>query len=583
MRQRAAAALGLLALLCGACGEDKKAASPTITDANNGDNNGGADMGAPDQEDMEASRAPDGSACTAAEQCQGGACLSEADGYPGGACTTLGCAQGAACQGDAQCAFLDEERAASACFPRCGEGDPCREGYECRTFGEASFCLPAPPPEPEPLPDGAPCARREDCQGGFCLTEDDGFPGGMCTSAACRNLDDCHGAESLCLLSAQPTYCVQRCERQDDCREGYICQPIQGGAFCAPSPTAGTFVPQEGDLPFGVSCGETLAEEDAFQGGLDRHTLRFSIPEGATSFMVVPYSPGGQIYPVALTSPTRRLDIFGEYNFALANAGFLINLSPLLMPQAPQFASFVEAGAYELDVAAGQDLCHYVLPKRGRGSQLDLNFYFVGAADLDAESAGENERFQRALESFNAIYGQQGAGLRFVRYNDITGADEARFRVIRSQEAVFRLVTLAAPPGEGADDLLSVNVFFIDDFAIPGGSVLGISAGLPGAAGFHGGRGSGLVFSAAVLGDPELLGQVLAHEVGHYLGLFHTTEQGGVDDDPLADTPACAPNLWRNPGQCPDITNLMFPFAGDDHMVLTGDQGEVIHANPLVK
>lgn len=184
MRQRAAAALVLLALLCGACGEDKKAASPTITDANNGDNNGAADMGQPDQEDMEASRAPDGSPCAAAAECQGGACLLEADGYPGGACTTLGCAQGAACQGDAQCAFLDEARTASACFPRCGEGDPCREGYACRTFGEASFCLPAPQPEPEPLPDGAPCARREDCQGGFCLTEDDGFPGGMCTSAA---------------------------------------------------------------------------------------------------------------------------------------------------------------------------------------------------------------------------------------------------------------------------------------------------------------------------------------------------------------------------------------------------------------
>jgi hypothetical protein len=79
------------------------------------------------------------------------------------------------------------------------------------------------------------------------------------------------------------------------------------------------------------------------------------------------------------------------------------------------------------------------------------------------------------------------------------------------------------------------------------------------------------------------VGQVLAHEVGHYLGLFHTTEQGGISQDPLEDTPSCPSTQWDNPARCPDITNLMFPFAGNDHMTLTRDQGDVIHANPLVK
>jgi hypothetical protein len=51
----------------------------------------------------------------------------------------------------------------------------------------------------------------------------------------------------------------------------------------------------------------------------------------------------------------------------------------------------------------------------------------------------------------------------------------------------------------------------------------------------------------------------------------------------LDDTPFCPSNQWRNPGNCPDIQNLMFPFAGNDHANVTDDQAFVLHANPLVK
>jgi hypothetical protein len=50
---------------------------------------------------------------------------------------------------------------------------------------------------------------------------------------------------------------------------------------------------------------------------------------------------------------------------------------------------------------------------------------------------------------------------------------------------------------------------------------------------------SGIVFNYLAIDTAEQLAHVMAHEAGHYLGLFHTTEQTGTTFDPLQDTPEC--------------------------------------------
>ena len=77
----------------------------------------------------------------------------------------------------------------------------------------------------------------------------------------------------------------------------------------------------------------------------------------------------------------------------------------------------------------------------------------------------------------------------------------------------------------------------------------------------------------------EYTGIVFAHEVGHYLGLYHTSEQNGFSFDPLQDTPECG----RISASCPDVNNLMFPFAGITHTEVSDEQGFVVGANPLTK
>jgi len=122
---------------------------------------------------------------------------------------------------------------------------------------------------------------------------------------------------------------------------------------------------------------------------------------------------------------------------------------------------------------------------------------------------------------------------------------------------------------------------------------------------------SGAVINAANLpGNPGLctgglnlscgadeVAYVAAHEGGHWMGLYHTTEQQGDNFDSLADTGKCPSACGKTPddpplnfknctasASCAGGDNLMFWLLENSLQgKLTCEQGGVMRANPVVK
>lgn len=141
----------------------------------------------------------------------------------------------------------------------------------------------------------------------------------------------------------------------------------------------------------------------------------------------------------------------------------------------------------------------------------------------------------------------------------------------------------------GATDI--VNVFFIEDWDYPqstseASGTLGIAASIPGSFGVNS-SWNGVIVNLALHGAPtssniEFLGKTATHEIGHWLGLYHTTENGGTLFDPLSDTPQC-PTFYNNPAQCSDGSNLMFWLADPSQNIVTQDQYQMLKASPIVR
>jgi hypothetical protein len=64
----------------------------------------------------------------------------------------------------------------------------------------------------------------------------------------------------------------------------------------------------------------------------------------------------------------------------------------------------------------------------------------------------------------------------------------------------------------------------------------------------------------------DLMAGTMAHEVGHYMGLFHPVEGGFAEWDALADTVDCTRR-----SECEDElgTNLMYPYSICDNTSCT--------------
>jgi len=261
---------------------------------------------------------------------------------------------------------------------------------------------------------------------------------------------------------------------------------------------------------------------------------------------------------------------------------------------------------------------------------VDVAFYLAsvktaasGAATITAANAPNDPTMKRMVSTLANLYSTAGVCLGNVTFYDLPPWAVTRFGALDIDTVgpcsdLDQMFTLSAPGNQ-------INFFLVGAFRTTAQGdvkVAGIDGTIPGPSAFGGTIHSGAVVNAADLpANPGLcsgnlnlscgadeVGYVAAHEGGHWMGLYHTTEQLGDNFDPLADTgkcpcASCVPVASRSQCSTFDPSNPLVNFknctqsascAGGDNLMfwllenslqgkLTCEQGAVMRANPVAK
>ena len=281
------------------------------------------------------------------------------------------------------------------------------------------------------------------------------------------------------------------------------------------------------------------------------------IAEGATfgdNALVFPFLPDQQIQP-------------GDYAFPLFSDGGI--------------------GTVQAIVKSGDPNARQVL---------DANFFVVTdhqSIDEQAERDALSGTYRQIGEQ---IFGQQNLGVGTMQILDVPADLKARHSQLEvaaddgnSPEIRHLCSSLRGLSGEAR----TINFAIVDNIVAdppppPGqdaGETEGIAAGIPGVPLLADMGNSCVIIIANGGRDIDQLGTTTWHEAGHFLGLFHTSEEDGATFDPLPDTPEC-----RDPNgdgtideqEC-GAAGQNFMFYDSDSTNMTAHQAFVMRHNPLFR
>ena len=258
----------------------------------------------------------------------------------------------------------------------------------------------------------------------------------------------------------------------------------------------------------------------------------FVVPEDGISFILSILLRSNSITKFySLTDPD-GLDILSTsstpnlYNNAsgrMGNSGY----ANILVPQSPSFSA--KAGIWRFRAYSNDRVKLALRSGTAPTSATIVVQPFITGSTWDAGD------LNAALRVMSNIYSANGITLSI---NPTITISDPQYAAV---SGTFTDTTTSSLISQG--EIAAVNLFFIEDYSGSWSGVLGNASGIPGSMGIaNAWNGVLSSLTAHALGstlDAQLLGETAAHEMGHQLGLFHTTEHGGTMFDIISDTAEC--------------------------------------------